>query len=170
MNIENRTVVSLDYRLTVNENGKEVEVEKTSAADPFVFIFGTSSVLPKFEENLSGKTIGDKFDFRLTAEEAYGISDTRNVINVPINAFHGTDGKPDEELLTIGRILTMNDQDGRSFRGEVKEVSDESVTMDFNHPLADKELHFVGEVVNVRLATLEELQHGHVHGPGGHDH
>jgi len=170
MIIENRTVVSLNYRLTVEESGIETEVEQTDALNPFVFLYGSNNVLPAFEENLAGKTTGDKFDFRLTAEEAYGVSDARNIVNVPINAFHGTDGRPDAELLVIGKVLTMNDQEGRMFRGIVKEVSDENVQMDFNHPLADKALHFKGEVVAVRLATLEELQHGHVHGVGGHHH
>jgi len=170
MVIENRTVVSLNYRLTVNENGNEIEVEQTSTANPFVFLFGAHNVLPKFEENLAGKTIGDKFDFHLSAEDGYGIYDAKNVIEVPINAFHGPDGKPDEKILTLGNILTMNDQEGRTFQGKVKAVTIDHVEMDFNHPLAGQELHFTGEVVNVRLATLEELQHGHVHGAGGHHH
>ena len=63
MIIENRTVVSLNYRLTVEESGIETEVEQTDALNPFVFLYGSNNVLPAFEENLAGKTTGDKFDF-----------------------------------------------------------------------------------------------------------
>jgi FKBP-type peptidyl-prolyl cis-trans isomerase SlyD len=170
MTIENRMVVSLNYRLTVDENGMETEVEQTTAENPFVFLFGSDSVLPAFEANLLGKTIGDRFDFQLTPQEGYGISDDRNILNIAIAAFFDAEGKPDPNLLIPGNMLTMSDQDGRMFRGIVKEIGTESVVMDFNHPLAGKQLHFTGAVVNVRLATSEELQHGHVHGPGGHHH
>ncbi|MFI5134537.1 MAG: peptidylprolyl isomerase [Chitinophagales bacterium] len=170
MIIENRTVVSLNYRLTIDDGGVETEVEVTDEFNPFVFLFGTQSVLPKFDESLAGKTIGDAFDFRLTPEEGYGVSNEQNIINIPINAFLDANGQPDPELLAIGKTLTMNDHEGRMYRGEVKEVNDDSVLMDFNHPLADKTLHFTGEVVDVRLATLEELQHGHAHSAGGHHH
>jgi len=170
MIIENRTVVTLNYRLTTDENGSEVQVEETDAQHPFVFLFGAENVLPAFERSLSGKSVGDSFDFFLTAEEGYGKSDPRNVTEVPINIFNDEDGKKDDNLLSIGRVLAMRDQQGRTFQGVIKEVHPENVVMDFNHPLADKRLHFTGEVVAIRLATLEELQHGHVHGAGGHHH
>jgi FKBP-type peptidyl-prolyl cis-trans isomerase SlyD len=170
MIIENRTVVSLKYRLTVDENGNEIEIEQTNPADPFVFLFGSGSLLPTFEKNLAGKSMGEGFDFRLTAEEGYGLSDEKNIVAVPMDSFKDREGRIDHQLLIVGRALSMRDQDGQSFHGVIKEVGDETVTVDFNHPLADKELHFVGEVLNVRLATLEELQHGHAHGPGGHHH
>jgi len=170
MIIENRTVVTLNYRLTTDENGSEVQVEETDAQHPFVFLFGAENVLPAFEKSLAGKSAGDSFDFFLSAEEGYGKSDPRNVTQVPINIFNNEEGKKDDSLLTIGRVLAMRDQQGRTFQGVIKEVLPENVIMDFNHPLADKRLHFKGEVVAVRLATLEELQHGHVHGAGGHHH
>jgi FKBP-type peptidyl-prolyl cis-trans isomerase SlyD len=96
--------------------------------------------------------------------------DEKNVIAINISAFHDSEGKPDSSILVIGKMLTMSDQQGRMFRGVVTEIGEESVVMDFNHPLAGKELHFRGQVVGVRPATSEEMQHGHVHGPGGHHH
>lgn len=170
MIIENRMVVTLNYRLTVSENGTEAEVEKTTAEKPFVFLFGAGQLLPDFENNLAGKTIGDTFDFFISAEKGYGLSDSQNVVPVPITVFADDSGKPDPELLKVGNTLPMMDNSGNKYQGVVKEVNEEHVLMDFNHPLSDKELHFTGEVVDVRLATLEELQHGHVHGPGGHHH
>ena len=170
MAIENRMVVTLNYRLTVKEDGNEIEAEKTDAAHPFVFLFGGGQLLPEFEKNLEGKEIGDSFDFFISAENGYGLSDQQNVVPVPIAVFHDENGVPNPELLVTGAVLPLMDNEGNKYQGRVVKVDDESVLMDFNHPLADKELHFTGEVVDVRLATLEELQHGHVHGPGGHHH
>jgi FKBP-type peptidyl-prolyl cis-trans isomerase SlyD len=64
----------------------------------------------------------------------------------------------------------MRDNDGNPLIGRVLTISDKIVEMDFNHPLAGHDLHFIGEILNVRNATNEELSHGHVHGPGGHHH
>lgn len=170
MIIENRMVVTLNYRLTVDENGQETEVEKTSVENPFVFLFGSGQLLPDFEMNLAGKAAGSNFDFLISAENGYGLSDAQNIVPVPISVFAGSDGKPDPGLLVVGNTVPMSDNAGNRYEGKIKEVNDDNVVMDFNHPLADRTLHFTGEVINVRLATLEELQHGHVHGPGGHHH
>ena len=170
MIIENRTVVTVNYRLTVRENEREVEVEKTDPAQPFVFLFGVSKLLPDFEKNLAGKSPGDTFDFVISAENGYGKRDDKNVIHIPIETFADESGDTDPEMLEIGKVLPMMDNAGNKYHGKIMEVNDEDVLMDFNHPLADRELHFSGEVADVRLATLEELQHGHVHGPGGHHH
>ena len=170
MIIENRMVVTLNYRLTVDENGQETEVEKTSIENPFVFLFGSGQLLPDFEMNLAGKAAGSNFDFLISAENGYGLSDAQNIVPVPISVFAGSDGKPDPGLLVVGNTVPMSDNAGNRYEGKIKEVNDDHVVMDFNHPLADRTLHFTGEVINVRLATLEELQHGHVHGPGGHHH
>ena len=170
MIIENRAVVTLSYRLTIDENGSEVQVEQTDLQHPFVFLYGAQNVLPAFEQNLTGKSVGDSFDFFLNPEEGYGITDPRNVTEVPMDVFRNLEGNLDETLLIVGRALSMSDQSGRMFQGIIKEVRAENVLMDFNHPLADRRLHFAGEVVAVRLATPEELEHGHVHGAGGHKH
>lgn len=170
MVIEDRTVVTLNYRLTTNEDGKEVEIEKTSMEQPFVFLYGNGHLLPEFEKNLLGKSVGDTFDFYISAENGYGINDEKNVVLIPLNVFVDKSGKPDTLLLRVGNTLPMKDKEGNTYEGTIKEITDEDVLMDFNHPLAGKELHFTGDVVAVRLATLEELQHGHVHGAGGHHH
>jgi FKBP-type peptidyl-prolyl cis-trans isomerase SlyD len=170
MIIENKTVVTLRYRLTMDENGSEIQVEQTDPQHPLVFLYGAQNVLPAFEQNLAGKSIGDPFDFYLSPEEAYGVSDPRNLTEVPTNVFKNPEGNIDESLLVIGRVISMSDESGRRFQGIIKEVRAENVLMDFNHPLADKQLHFTGEVEAVRIATPEELQHGHVHGTGGHQH
>ncbi len=74
------------------------------------------------------------------------------------------------EIVKVGNFLPMKDQEGNPLQGLVQEITDEHVRMDFNHPMAGKDLFFSGEVIEVREATTEELEHGHVHGPGGHQH
>ena len=76
----------------------------------------------------------------------------------------------DAERVVEGEELMMNDADGNELMGFVSEIGDDYVIMDFNHPLADHHLHFIGEVLSIREATAEEVDHGHVHGAGGHHH
>jgi FKBP-type peptidyl-prolyl cis-trans isomerase SlyD len=80
------------------------------------------------------------------------------------------DGAFDSERVKEGEELAMNDEEGNQLMGYVEEIGDDYVIMDFNHPLADHTLHFIGEVLSIRDASSEELDHGHVHGPGGHHH
>jgi FKBP-type peptidyl-prolyl cis-trans isomerase SlyD len=75
-----------------------------------------------------------------------------------------------EDILQVGRMVPMQDQDGNPMNGIILEFDDQTVKIDFNHPLADQELNFKGAIVSVRDANSEELDHGHVHGPGGHQH
>ena len=168
MTIEKNTVVSVNYNLSLKETGEQVE--QTSKEQPFVFLFGTGGLLEDFETNLRGKRSGDVFDFFIDHKRGYGMRDEQHIVMIPINAFLGEDGKLDKENVKIGVTLPMVDNDGNRLYGNVIEITAEYVKMDFNHPLAGKDLHFKGEVLEVRTATEEELAHGHVHGPHGHHH
>lgn len=171
MQINKNTVVSVNYHLTVqDENGKEELVEQTDSSNPFVFLYGAGNLLEEFEKNLSGKNIGDTFDFIIEAGKGYGDWSEDNIVNIPIDAFRDPEGNIDEEMLKVGNTLPMVDNEGNHLQGTVEEVQADVVRMDFNHPLAGQDLHFKGEVLEVRSATEEELSHGHVHGPGGHHH
>jgi len=172
MIIEKNKVVSVNYILTVydTEGGAETLVEETSAENPFVFIYGNGELLDDFEAALNSKTVDDKFDFKVAYERGYGQIHTDHIVNVPIDAFIDEDGNMDEEMVVVGNMLPMHDQEGNKMQGLVTEITEEHVRMDFNHPLAGKNLHFVGEVLEVRPASLEELSHGHVHGLGGNHH
>lgn len=170
MKIADNKAVSVNYHLTASKNnGPEELVEQTSKEHPFVFLFGFGQLLPDFEANLAGKQVGDKFDFRIKAENGYGTFEQDYVVKVNKQAFI-VDGKFDDERVKEGAEIAMHDQDGNQLIGKVMEIAIEHVTMDFNHPLAGHDLHFVGEVLEVRDATAEELDHGHVHGPHGHHH
>jgi FKBP-type peptidyl-prolyl cis-trans isomerase SlyD len=172
MNIEKEKVVSVSYILfSPNKiTNEEVQVEKTTEGNPLTWLYGVGAMIPDFENNLKGKTKGHKFDFRITAENAYGVIDPTYIIDIPLDSFRDPDGKIDSEMLKVGSTLPMQDNQGNHLRGIVKEVSLTIVKMDFNHPMAGKDLHFTGEVLDVREATADEIAHGHVHGPGGHHH
>jgi len=170
MTIEKNKVVTVNYHLTGKlQDEPEELIEKTSTEEPFVFLYGAGGMLEDFEKNLSGKKAGDAFDFHIKADKAYGEHNGDYVAEIPKQAFH-VEGKFDAERVKEGEELPMLDSEGNQMQGMVVEVSDEHVVMDFNHPLAGYDLHFVGNIIEVRDATAEELDHGHVHGPHGHHH
>ena len=109
-------------------------------------------LLPKFEEALDGKIAGDPFEFTLSPEEGYGTYNPKYLIELPLEAF-AIDGKTATELLVVGRVLPMLNSEGQVVQGTVAAVGEKSVTMDFNHPMAGKTLHFTGKVETVRDAT-----------------
>lgn len=170
MTITENKVAVVSYHLTASKDGGNEElVEKTDAEHPFAFIYGVSSLLPDFEQNLLNKKAGDKFDFKVKAIDGYGIVEQDYIINIDKQAFI-VDGNFDAQRVQIGNDIEMHDAEGNRLVGRVLEISEKHVRMDFNHPLAGNDLHFVGEIIEVRDATSEELDHGHVHGKGGHHH
>jgi FKBP-type peptidyl-prolyl cis-trans isomerase SlyD len=170
MKIENNKVVSISYDLqTTDEAGTKKSIEKVGKEHPMVFLFGSSGLPEKFEENLLGLNPGDNFDFVVESEEAYGDLEKDAVVTIPLETF-SNEGKFDEKNFPVGKILPMSDQDGHIMHGKIIAVSPQGIKMDFNHPLAGMDLYFKGEVVEVRDATADEISHGHAHGPGGHHH
>jgi FKBP-type peptidyl-prolyl cis-trans isomerase SlyD len=170
MLIENNRVVSLSYELHVEEeDGSRQLRDKATAESPLQFLFGVGQLLPLFESNIKGLKEGDHFQFTIPYVEGYGEYDENALAEVPKQAFSGIE-QPLDEFLEVGLVLPMRDQDGNEFNGEIIEVMEDSVLMDFNHPLAGVDLHFSGSITGVRLATPDEIAHGHVHGPGGHQH
>ncbi len=169
MVVSQNKVVSLTYELRVDGN----VIESVDSTSPLTFIFGSGSLLPKFEDNLEGLKTGDPFSFDLVSEDAYGNYDESSIIQVPLNAFQ-IDGKIDNNLVKIGNKIPMQDSEGHRLTGIVKKIDSDTVTMDFNHPLAGNHLFFKGEIIEVREASEEEMQHGHAHsgcgcGSGGCD-
>jgi FKBP-type peptidyl-prolyl cis-trans isomerase SlyD len=168
MLIDKHTVVSLHYKL--QEGSAEGElVEETFGADPLVFLYGVGQMIPAFEENLEGKQAGDKMSFGIPADEAYGEYDTEAVAALPLSVFM-FEGELAEDMLVVGQTIPLRDEEGNLLYGTVAEVREEDVLVDFNHPMAGVDLYFTVEVESVRAATAEEIDHGHVHGEGGHHH
>lgn len=168
MVVEKNTVVSLLYELRIgNEKGELVE--KVDPSEPFAFLFGAGGLLPEFEANLQGKKAGDKFAFGIKSKNAYGEISLEAIVDIPKSVFM-VNGEIAAEMLQVGKVIPMRDEQGHSLRGKVLAVDIDKVKMDFNHPMAGKDLHFTGEVLTVRNASADELSHGHVHGEGGHHH
>jgi len=168
MQITKNTVVSLSYVLK-RDNAKGEIIEETRAGDPLVFLYGNGQMLPKFEEHLSTLMTGSDFEFTLSSDDAYGEMDQDAIIDLDKSIFM-VDGKIDDELLAVGNVIPMRDEQGHMLQGTVAGVTADMVRMDFNHPMAGNVLHFTGKVLEVRIATDEELSHGHAHGPEGHHH
>ena len=155
MKIEKNKVVALSYTLTVDGD----VMETVNADNPMEFIFGTGYLLPKFEENVAGKSIGDDFSFTLTASEGYGEVNNDAIVELPVDLFK-IDGKVEDGLLTVGNVLPMQDSDGNRLQGTIDEIKEDVVVMNFNHPLAGCDPNFSGKVVAVREATESELTNG----------
>lgn len=165
MKIAKNTVPSITYTLRVEGN----IVDQADESNPLVYLSGVGMMISGFERELEGKSVNDSFEFSLTSDDAYGPRNEEAIVSIPMDVFR-SEGEVDTEIVKVGAVLPMQDQDGNPLQGTIVEMQPEEVVMDFNHPLAGKELHFTGTIIDLREATDEELTHGHVHGPGGHHH
>lgn len=153
MKISENKFVSLAYTLTVDGR----VVDQATAERPLEFVYGIGMLLPKFEEFIAGKEAGERFEFVLSPAEGYGELNPQAVVNLPKDVFM-VDGAIPDDMLTVGNVLPMADQNGNRLMGTVKAVNDTDVTMDFNHPMAGKTLNFAGEILGVREATPEDMR------------
>lgn len=162
MTVDKSKAVFIEYVL---KNAEGELIDTTEGRGPLGYIHGFNYLIAGLENELNGKKVGDKFDLKLGEEEAYGPYDTELVYIVPKANFEGG-----EEELEIGMQVEVNtNQDGNAI-ALVTNIEGEEVTLDLNHPLAGEELNFSVEVVNIREASQDELDHGHVHGEGGVHH
>ena len=170
MQIGQKKVVSVMYRLESSQGeNTPTFVEETNETQPLVFLFGSGQLIPDFEKNLEGLSTGNDFTFRIDAENAYGEVDDEAVVTVS-NEMFKVDGVLDLEVLRIGNMVPLLDREGNQLVAKILSMANDTVTLDFNHPLAGQNLHFSGKVIDVRNASEEEISHGHVHGEGGHHH
>ena len=160
MQITKDSVVVVEYTLKDKEG---TVIDSTSEEGPMAYLQGHGNLLPKFEEQLEGKAKGYSVVFTLSPEEGYGTKRPELIMDVPKSQFEGMDD------LEAGMQFETDTPDGPMVLVVVA-VKGDQVTVDGNSPLAGMELHFDVKVTDVRAATDEELQHGHVHGPGGHHH
>ena len=155
MTISKDKMVSVTYELKLD--GKEGEVfEKAGKDSPLVFLYGSGMMLPAFENALLNKQANDTFEISIAAVDAYGEVNEEAIVELPKHIFM-VDGKIDEELIAPGNSVPMMSTSGQRMEGLVVSVDENTVQMDFNHPLAGEDLHFTGEVLEVRDATPEEL-------------
>lgn len=160
MQITANTVVSLHYTLRGDDGDL---IDQATPDEPFAYIHGMGNIIPGLEKALEGKTLGDKLSVSIAPEEGYGLRDDEQVQSAPRSAFHGVDH------IEAGMQFQAETEYGTQLVTVVA-VNGEEVVLDGNHPLAGQTLNFDVEVADVRAATAEELDHGHVHGAGGHHH
>lgn len=158
MKIEKNKVVEVSYVLTVDGQVFDTATKE----QPLDYIHGTKMLIPKFEAEIEGKEAGDTFAFSVAPAEGYGEYNPKRVIKLPLSSFE-INGELHREFLEVGRQLPMLNQNGHVEYARVTQVTEDGVTMDFNHDLAGKTLEFKGEVLSVRDATEKELKEG-LHG------
>jgi FKBP-type peptidyl-prolyl cis-trans isomerase SlyD len=160
MHIEARRVVTLNYTLTDND-GNVIDQSKDGS---FAYLHGANNIIPGLENALSGKKPGDALDVAVPPQDAYGERDESKKQDVPREMF------PAGAEIEPGMQFQAQGPNGEMLVVTVDKIAGENVTVDGNHPLAGVPLNFAVEVVEVREASEEELSHGHVHGPEGHQH
>lgn len=162
MTITQNKVVSMHYTLK-DEQGNVLD--SSEGRDPLAYIQGIGNIIPGLESQLEGKAKGDKVNAVVEPKDGYGERSDEMLHKVPLSGFQ-SEG---DESLTAGMQVQVETNQGPTV-AMVAAVEGDEVTLDMNHPLAGVTLTFDVEIMDVREAEAEELDHGHVHGPGGHQH
>jgi FKBP-type peptidyl-prolyl cis-trans isomerase SlyD len=160
MNIGDGKVVLIHYTL---RDAQGAVLGSSDGGNPITYLHGKGGIVPGLEEALTGKVAGDRIDVVVAPEKGYGLRDERLVQMIPRDRF------PNSGSLAAGQQFHADGPHGGRLL-TLTQVEKDLVTVDGNHPLAGKSLHFSVEVTEVRKATRVEVTHGHVHGPGGHKH
>ncbi|MGA9025690.1 MAG: peptidylprolyl isomerase [Steroidobacteraceae bacterium] len=160
MEITADRVVTIHYTLK-NDGG--VVIDSSDGGEPLAYIQGHGNLVVGLEKALEGKRDGDTLAVVIEPADGYGRRDEALIKRLPKRALQGSG-----EIKKGMQFQAQTEQGVRLFT--VTALAGDMVTLDGNHPLADQRLHFEVKVVEVREATSEELEHGHVHGAGGHHH
>jgi FKBP-type peptidyl-prolyl cis-trans isomerase SlyD len=157
--VEHGQVVSMEYTLWVDG---EI-LDSSDGGEPLEFLAGHGNIIHGLENKMMGMQIGDSQDVAVSAADGYGEYDSQAIMDVPRKDF------PADMPVEPGIELSVNDEKGQPHYARIESAGAESVRLNFNHPLAGKDLKFNVKVVGLRAPTAEELEHGHVH-QAGHDH
>jgi len=161
MQVSEQKVVTMNYEVA-DDQGQLID--RSEEGGPLAYIHGNGQLIPGLETALEGRGKGDKVAVDVPPEQGYGERDEEGVQTVARNQFD------DSVEIEVGMQFEAQDDDEGHQIVTVAAVDGENITLDTNHPLAGKNLRFKVEILDVRDASTEELSHGHVHGPGGHDH
>ncbi len=154
-------VVTIHYHLTLDDGQV---VDSSRDGEPLAYLHGAQNIVPGLESAIDGKAKGESLAVKVAPEEGYGPRNDGAVQDVPRNVF------PPDAQLQVGISFQAQDEEGHPLMGTIKKVEGDTITVDFNHPLAGQNLNFEVSIEEIRDATQEEQNHGHVHGPGGHHH
>ena len=158
--IEDKKVITLEYQVT-DEKGEVIDTSE--GQEPLVYLHGAQNIISGLENALTGKNLSDTFEVKVEPKDGYGEYKEEMVQVVPLSSFEGV------EKVEPGMVFTAQTQGG-PVQLMVTGVEEEYITVVPNHPLSGKTLGFSGKIIDIRDATEEELEHGHVHGAGGHQH
>ena len=154
-------VVTLHYRLTLDDG---TIADESFGGEPLVYLHGHHNIVPGLEKQLAGKNAGDKCDVAVSAADGYGEYDPTLDQKVPRSAF------PEDAQLEVGIAFQAQTQQGQPITLWIRAIQGDEITVSPNHPMAGQNLNFSVEILEVREATPQEKEHGHAHGPEGHDH
>ncbi|MFN2380984.1 MAG: peptidylprolyl isomerase [Guyparkeria sp.] len=160
MQVQNDHVVSIDY--TLKNDAGEV-MDSSEQTGPMAYLHGHQNIIPGLEKALDEKSVGESLTVSIEPADAYGERNEEMIQTVPRSMFQGVDEiEPGMrfQAQTEGGVTVVT----------IKEVNGDEITLDGNHELAGETLHFDVEIKDVRPASEEEIEHGHVHGPDGHEH
>jgi FKBP-type peptidyl-prolyl cis-trans isomerase SlyD len=160
MKISDKHVVTINYTLKDNDDN----ILDKSDDSSFCYLHGASNIIPGLEGALTGKSSGDQVSVSIDPEQGYGVREEARIQEVPRGAF------PPDTAIEPGMQFHAEGPEGQALMVTVATVSDDAVTVDGNHPLAGVTLNFDVTIADIREASAEELEHGHVHGPQGHQH
>ena len=161
MKISNNKVVTIDYTLT-DDDGNLLDTSEGQSA--LSYLHGAGNIIPGLEGALAGKIAGEELAVAVAAQDGYGLRDDSRLQTIPRDMF------PTTETIQPGMRFHAQSPEGGMLVVTVVGVDNDNITIDANHPLAGMNLNFNVKVVDVRNATAEELEHGHVHGPDDHHH
>ncbi|PIE45051.1 MAG: peptidylprolyl isomerase [Gammaproteobacteria bacterium] len=161
MTISQNSAVFFNYTLTDKDGNV---LDQTPEGQSLAYLHGHNNIIPGLEKQLEGKSAGDKLTAIVNPAEAYGEHQPEAIHQVSRQQFQGVDE------VEVGMQFHSQTENGQMMQISVVNVSDDTITIDANHPLAGKQLHFNVEIIEVRDATEEEIAHGHIHGQGGVQH
>ncbi len=159
MQIADKKVVTIIYELYISGEETDFEiVEVVGEDEPMIFLMGKSGISEEFEKKLMGLKAGDEFEFELPAQSAFGEFSELEILQFPIEMFNTPESETLENFLVIGNYIPFTKDDGTEVTGSVHEIKEDFVSINFNHPLAGKNLRFEGEVLEVRDALENEFE------------
>ena len=151
-------VVTLHYRLTLDDGSV---ADESFGGEPLTYLHGHRNIVPGLERQLSGQAVGAKLDVLVPPAEGYGEYDPSLDQVVPRDAF------PENAELQVGIAFQAETQDGQPVTLWIRDIEGDQITVSPNHPMAGQNLNFAVEVLDIRAATAQELEHGHLHGAAG---
>ena len=154
MRIEDHCIVTMSYELREN-NAQGPVLEVMDIAYPFIFFFPAANLLEAFQKNIRGLAHGDDFAFTLAASDAYGYYQPQQVVDIPIERFI-VDEELADSIRDVGQYVSVQDDQGQRQNGKVVKKTATHLTVDLNHAMVDKDLHFTGRILRVRPASADE--------------